>query len=112
MAWGGRRGCLALRFLCWPPVTVLDLIRTWEGGAVQIRGGLTISHQQIQSVSSGKLAQGFWATGRVNSFARSGLTAPSSLLVMVGLGPQTSLAWGWQETQGFLVGWCWLPLCE
>lgn len=76
------------------------------------RGGLTISHQQIQSVSSGKLAQGFWAIGRVNSFARSGLTAPSSLLVMVGLGPQTSLAWGWQEPQGFLVGWCWLPLCE
>ena len=112
MAWGGRRGCLALHFLCWPPMTVSDLIQTWEGGAVQIRGGLTISHQQIQSVSSGKLAQGFWAIGRVNSFASSGLTAPSSLLVMVGLGPQTSLARGWQEPQGFLVGWCWLPLCE
>ena len=42
MAWGGRRGYLALHFLCWPPVTVLDLIRTWEGGGVWIRGGLTV----------------------------------------------------------------------
>ena len=63
-------------------------------------------------MSSGKLVQGFWAIGRVDSFALSGLTAPSSLLVMVGLGPQTALARGWQEPQGFLVGWCWLSLFE
>ena len=43
-----------------------------RGGGVWIRGGLTVSHQQIQSVSSGKLVQGFWAIGRVDSFARSG----------------------------------------